>query len=298
MQKTFKVSLICATYNRFDLLCIMLESLTKQSFDNWECVVVDDNSSDLTYSKLIESELDDRIKIYKRGLNFNKGLSGCRNYGLTKASGQYIMFVDDDDLLPTNHMEISVKAIEKTQVDFVHFQKLPFTEVNEVTENNNYNASVNYIRIIDEKCLIEHLWGNLGLASCTMIIKRSCFNYLQFHEDLRYAEEWNLYGKFLLEGFKGYEINNILYFNRKSPNSNTGKFHSGDSAMMDSYKVAHLDLLEYMIKNKSRMSFLFQLRCAKYFYVKAIKNGWIELIQLIQRKLKVDYFILKLTNAK
>jgi len=93
------VSIIIPTYNRAHLIGETLDSVLAQTYTNWECIVVDDGSTDGT-DKLLTAycEKDARLQYFKREI-LPKGASHCRNIGLEKASGEYCMFLDSDDLL-------------------------------------------------------------------------------------------------------------------------------------------------------------------------------------------------------
>jgi GalNAc5-diNAcBac-PP-undecaprenol beta-1,3-glucosyltransferase len=288
-----EISLICATYNRFHLLIEVLDCLRNQNFQDWECIVIDDESTDNTYEKLISADLDSRFKVVNRNTQYKKGLSGCRNYGLKLARGNYIMFIDDDDLVPNNYLEIAYKSIVKKDLDFIHFQKKSFRDSKDLPNLNSTQAEVIYGESINMNSLSRHLWGNLSLASCTMIIKRSCFSKNQFHEKIGYAEEWNLYGKFIVNGFQGNCIENILYYNRKHEESNTGRFFSGNSEMISSYEYAHYDLLKYIIKHKRNINQIQYLKSLIYFVIKSEKNNFKETINFIKRKEFIYYLIVQ-----
>lgn len=96
---SIKFSIIIPTYNRAHLISKAIESVIDQTYPNWELVIVDDGSTDNT-EKVVKSYKDDRIKYYWQE---NQERNIARNYGLSKALGDYIIFWDSDDLMvPTN----------------------------------------------------------------------------------------------------------------------------------------------------------------------------------------------------
>ena len=116
------VSIIIPTYNRATLICETLDSVKAQSYENWECIVVDDGSTDLTIERAAEySKIDSRIKLFKRNTG-PKGANTCRNIGLKNALGRYIIFLDSDDLLNKNCLEKRVRfANEHKDYNFYVF---------------------------------------------------------------------------------------------------------------------------------------------------------------------------------
>ena len=120
------ISIIIPIYNRQHLIEETLNSIKEQTYANWECIIVDDGSTDDTYNvtnNLIKG--DNRFQLYNRPLDFAKGPSSCRNFAVTKMSGNYIQFFDSDDVMHPNHLQLKIEAI-KTH-DFVICQLQEFT---------------------------------------------------------------------------------------------------------------------------------------------------------------------------
>ena len=89
------VSIIIPTFNRYDYIGETLESVIMQTYRNWECIIVDDGSSDYT-SQLIDfyCEKDNRFKYFTRTKDLTKGANSCRNLGFKKSSGKYIQWLE------------------------------------------------------------------------------------------------------------------------------------------------------------------------------------------------------------
>ena len=111
------VSIIIPVYNVKPHIENCLESVCGQTYPNLEILIVDDGSTDGTIEICEEFEKrDQRIRIFHTS---NKGVSHARNLGLDKATGEYIKFVDGDDVLPSDSTRIFIKTIEEKNVDFV-----------------------------------------------------------------------------------------------------------------------------------------------------------------------------------
>ena len=111
-----KISIILCTYNRDSFLPTMLDSIKNQDYQNYELILINDNSSDSTES-IIESYLasDNRIVYYKN--IENKKLPFSRQLAIDMAKGQYITFVDDDDYLEKNYLSFLLNLIENNDSD-------------------------------------------------------------------------------------------------------------------------------------------------------------------------------------
>lgn len=108
------VSIIIPTFNRSELLLETLESVRKQSYKDWECIIIDDGSVDNT--KEVVNNLmneDSRFKLFVKPIDFCKGASSSRNFGFELSKGKYIQWLDDDDLISENKIELQVIKLER-----------------------------------------------------------------------------------------------------------------------------------------------------------------------------------------
>lgn len=115
-----KVSVIIPTFNRVNFLEETLNSVLVQTLTNWECIVVDDGSTDGT-NKLMEVYLkrDSRFKYLQRPIERTKGASSCRNIGLEYSEGEFIQFLDSDDILSPNKLQEQVHALDKNEFNSI-----------------------------------------------------------------------------------------------------------------------------------------------------------------------------------
>lgn len=220
------VSIITATFNRAHLIPETLRSIQKQTYKNWECLIIDDGSTDQT-EKVVESfsKSDPRFKYSKRGNEHLKGLPGCRNDGLEKAMGQFIVFFDDDDIVHPNNLEICISEFNRSEIDFCRYQR----EVFKQKFSMYFNQSMDYQKKnLDKTCIPKVVTGQIPFNSCQVMWKRECFKNHKFNEKLMYAEEWECYLRILSEGCAGVSIDKILFYARKHPHSNTGEFWNND----------------------------------------------------------------------
>lgn len=113
------VSIIIPTYNRAHLITETLESILIQSYQNWECIVIDDGSLDNTAEVLTDyCKRDTRFQYHLRPEDSLKGANTCRNYGFELSKGDYINWFDDDDVMLENFLKNKVNSFSE-EVNFV-----------------------------------------------------------------------------------------------------------------------------------------------------------------------------------
>lgn len=108
------ISIIIPTYNRADLLLETLGSFRNQIYSNWECIVVDDGSTDNTEQLVNEyTSKDARFQYHKRPVNRPKGANACRNYGFEVSKGEFVNWFDSDDLVAIDFLEIKSNILKE-----------------------------------------------------------------------------------------------------------------------------------------------------------------------------------------
>ena len=155
-----KFSIIIPTHNRPDKLRTNLLSIINQSYKNLEAIVVDDNSSDdnkVKNERIINNLNDNRIKYFY--LNKNIFARKVRNYGIEQSSGNWFLYLDDDNFLLDNVLEIFVKNINTFNNVKVFTTKYKFYENDEwYEEGNDLSLLKNPFNLwnIDTCCILHH----------------------------------------------------------------------------------------------------------------------------------------------
>ena len=157
------VSIVIPSYNNSLYLKEMIESIVKQSYKDWELIVVDDQSQDDTVQMLKEYEKKEkRIKSFIRE-NAPKGAQTCRNIGLENARGEYICFFDSDDLIADYCLEQRVKFMdENPDIDFAVFPAAVFK--GEMCNVITFHGIFDYkhcLRAFIERNLPFVVWNNI-----------------------------------------------------------------------------------------------------------------------------------------
>lgn len=207
MLKNPLVSIIIPSYNRAGLLEHTLNSIIKQTYANWECIIVDDHSTDDTFlvaSRI--SEKDARIKVYKRPSSKPKGPSSCRNYGFEMSSGAYVNWFDSDDLMVEDKLELDLKKITSGDFDFTISQSQFFDDLSD--EKLGYWNDC----LFSENVIEDFVLKNIGWSVNTPLWRKASLEKfkLQFHENLMTSDDYFYHIQALEKGLKPIVINEVL----------------------------------------------------------------------------------------
>ena len=182
------ISLIIPAYNRAFVISETLQSVLHQSYDHWECLVVDDGSDDNT-EEVVQTfiKADSRISYHKRPTHKSKGANACRNYGFEQSKGDYINWLDSDDLLDENHFSKHISWHQQgdilASVSVVDtFQKSVQVKMglwaNPFPEDD----------VIDDMCI-----GKVSWQTASVVWHRSALPQVPFNEQLQSSQEWTFH---------------------------------------------------------------------------------------------------------
>ncbi|WMN12190.1 glycosyltransferase family A protein [Marivirga salinae] len=138
-MKSPLVSIVIPTFNRGSIIRKTLDSVLSQTYENWECIIVDDGSKDSTF-EVVKTYLrkDSRFKFLKRSRT-PKGAPTCRNIGIENANGDYLIFLDSDDILLSDCLKGRTKFFEKYS-DLYEFLIFPGTIFNIVNQTIAFSS--------------------------------------------------------------------------------------------------------------------------------------------------------------
>ncbi|MEX2336430.1 MAG: glycosyltransferase family 2 protein [Fulvivirga sp.] len=177
------ISIIVATYNRAHLIEKALRSVQQQTFQKWQCLIIDDGSTDNTLELVVNLKANDnRFSYYARPEYKKKGPSSCRNYGMELAKGKYIQFFDDDDFMYPELLEHKIEAIKKNNVDVV------------VSPHQLYNVEqrkeTKINKIYSENLIEDYITGRLTWY-CSGPMWNTKFLKERFDEEIQTLEDWD-----------------------------------------------------------------------------------------------------------
>ena len=200
------ISIIVPVYNVEKYLEKCVNSIVNQTYKNLEIILVDDGATDSS-GKLCDklAKIDNRIKVYHKE---NGGLSDARNYGVERATGDYIGFVDSDDYIDSEMYGKLYEAIKKENVDVAECNlKIIYPDREELfTEQNYYNVCTKQ-EYLKEYLKIEKIFG----SACVRLIKSDITKKLKFPVGKLYEDTYYAYD--LIEKVDRYVIMNNPYYN-------------------------------------------------------------------------------------
>jgi glycosyltransferase involved in cell wall biosynthesis len=175
-------SVIIPTYNRQDFIAKTIQSVLAQEYPHFEVIVVDDGSTDDTENVVLGIE-DSRVQYFKKE---NEERAAARNYGILQAKGDFLTFVDSDDLFYPNYLNEALKLIERYPSDvFFHLAyEMMDTEGKVLFKVNQRKGDLNK----------QLLTGN-HLSCIGVFVKRDILLKYPFNEDrdLSGTEDWELW---------------------------------------------------------------------------------------------------------
>jgi len=208
-KERLKFSIVIPAYNAEHTLAKSIESIRSQSYTNFEIIIINDGSTDQTWLLCQNyTKKDARIKIVNQQ---NSGPSRARNKGLQKATGDYILFVDSDDLLLKDALKTLAKTIRNHPCDVIHYNYLsgPSQNLNGKTFKNPDVP----------KLLDSFLNDSPPCYSWLMCIKKSCL--IKYDETLKHHEDVELIVRLLLHIDSIYFLDQPLYQYNYNPSGIT-----------------------------------------------------------------------------
>ena len=212
MKFTPLISVVIPAYNAEQFLDETLESVFAQTYENWECIIVNDGSTDNTESVAKKwCEKDARFRYFYKE---NSGASDTRNLGIKEARGEYIAFLDADDLYMPNFLEVCLENLVEKDVDLVAPKMLEFWDVRN--------------GLIEEEDKKDYVYsGKEGIAlflhsnrlTMALLCKKSVMDEVGGFTWHKKAEDLHCWLKVLFAGYKIYRLGEYYAYRRMHNNS-------------------------------------------------------------------------------
>lgn len=255
MQNNPLVSIIIPTFNRAHLIVETLDSVLAQTYSNWECIVVDDGSTDNTEAIVMNYvEKDARFQYHPRPEKYKSGGNGARNYGFELSKGEYVNWFDSDDIMLSNFLSDKIFFVNQgydliilngSYVD----EKLKF--IKEIPFNFKSNIFKEYL-----------LWKDLNILTPSILFKKSFIQKFDlFNVDIIRGQETELFSRifftlnneqfkieskitFLYRQHQSTKTSNSNYFIKEFKESQAFIYYNN---LLRSFKIKDEELINYHI---------------------------------------------------
>jgi len=235
-----RVSVIIPTYNRKEYVQEAIDSVLAQTYTDYEIIVIDDGSSDVT-GEALRARYGDRIRYIWQE---NQGESAARNYGIGISQGEFVALLDSDDLWLPDKLAKQIDVLDRNP-DKV----LVFTASWKIDATGRRLESLPVCSNVDESQLtLESLClkNAMGYAVSTVLIRRHTLELVgRFDPTIRYGEDWDLWLKLRRQG-EFISLNEPLACYRQHGGS---QWHNPSPETIDQRLVDHQRMLEKVFKN-------------------------------------------------
>lgn len=219
-MKSDLISIIIPVYNGEKYIKDCVETIFKQTYNNYELIIVNDGSTDNT-KVILETFKDKRLKVYNVK---NGGVSKARNYGLKKAQGEFVLFIDSDDILVDNALELLIEQQRLTKADIIRFNgyiensNKTYTKLEmPIPSGTVYNSKKDKDKIID---IFNSPKSSLRCYSPLLFLKNH--ELIPFNTNLTYLEDKVFYLVNMLDSDKNILfIDKCLYYYKYNAQSKT-----------------------------------------------------------------------------
>lgn len=201
-----KISIVMASYNYATLISKAIESILKQTFSNWELVIIDDGSKDNSLD-IINSYLqkDDRVKLFTHQDNKNLGLSKTLEFGISKCTGDYIAFLESDDYWDEDCLEKRYFMLKQNNATALIFNDIRmFGEKSEINKFEEFHSEkYNLLKKLKKPAKI----GDYFMENCliptfsSVMIKKDNLSDINFDSPIDSWLDWWIYAQLAGEKF-------------------------------------------------------------------------------------------------
>lgn len=226
MSSSIYVSIIMPAYNAAKFIPAAIESVLSQTYDNFELIIIDDCSKDETFD-IATSYLEKDARIVLLQNSKNSGVSVTRNYGISKACGEWIAFLDSDDMWRSDKLEKQITLIKEHPDAKITYTASSFIDY--------YGNPYNYIMQAEPE-ITYHVLLKRNLLSCSSVmVRKDVISRIKMADD-RMHEDYAAWLLILRETPCAYGINEPLLIYRLSQNSKSSNRFKSAKMIYHSYR--------------------------------------------------------------
>ncbi len=188
------ISIIIPTYNRAHLISRTLDSVLAQTYINWECIVVDDGSTDETEQLLTEyCNNDNRFQYHNRPVDRSKGANACRNYGFELSKGEYLNWFDSDDEMLEDKLEKQLHLLLKLGEKYAICQS-KVIELHKHNRERLWNKNIYSENSLEDYISYKISWQTGAVLYSKVFLEEIS---IKFDEQLMQSQEYDFHIKLL-----------------------------------------------------------------------------------------------------
>ena len=241
------ISIIVPCYNAEKYIHFCVKSILEQSYENWECLLINDGSADKTLSIL--EEYAGKVNRFELFSQENKGLSATRNLGMDKANGDYVFFLDADDLLTENTLLNLVSELEvNTDIITGIVVTVNGENLTKISQLQHPKEGSILFQNDQQEVLICTMENGLAPVAQNRLFKRSFLerNNLKFKNGILHEDElWFFETMFRAKNIKFINQETYLY---RTDNSESITKNVGDRNL-ESYLIILENIFNHYYKN-------------------------------------------------
>ncbi len=225
-MNTYEISLIVPVHNSSNFVETIFKNISTQTFTNFEVIIVDDHSQDNT-TKAIKEKFKNKNFEYQILLSNGNGVSAARNTGIENSQGKYIAFIDDDDELSEDYLQVLYNTAKKDKAEVVlgsYIEVFNHKKVPKIfKENITYNNLEIRKKIIPQTIFPINNEEEVWLPVWRSLILKDVISYnnIKFDEKISQAEDFIFMLEILFKTKKISLISEkpIYFYNRRSTSS-------------------------------------------------------------------------------
>lgn len=211
------ISFIIPHYNTLQFIGQTISSIESQTYSNFEIIIVDDNSPDKVFKELeILIRDKEKVSLYTLPKQYLKGANSCRNFGLQHSKGEFVNFIDSDDIILPSKIETQLKIFARNpDLGMVICKTQYFSD----HTSNRLELLQHMDFTISDDFLENYISKKSRWCTNSALIKKSELNDISFRPDFLDAHEWLFYIELLISGVNIDFVNDILVLKRKHSQS-------------------------------------------------------------------------------
>ena len=268
------VSIIIPTYNRAHVISETLECVSLQDYPNWECIIVDDGSTDIT-EEIVKKHVDkdSRFQFKQRPPTRPKGASSCRNIGMETARGEYLQFLDSDDLVSPNKLTDQIAVLVQSKPLTIATCKWGrFNVISDLKTREGFKTYQDFNRGAD-LLLSFGKYNEFFPVMAYLIPKASIKLVGQWNESLNNNDDGEFFTRVLLNTNTVVFVSTAAVYYRENPNE--AKLSSLNTKDKILSAIKSWKLIEnHILKSKGLKKTLYVENAKKYILSQIIKKDF------------------------